>query len=369
MSETVLKDILPDVYYQHWSLLINAYRVTLKTKITKNDIAYVEKLLRKFVDWTEQLYGKQFITIKIHQLIHIPDALRNYGPLRNISAYPFEDLNGDLIDKNTATNHPIEHLHDKYTKSIFLRTILHSMRDGDGKEFHKDHPFVDYLYKYQKWKYDDSEVVLKKTWHGMNKLGEHYSYKHCKKSPWIEQYDTIMSPFKRCKYSIQFNAHEATVFEVFKIGSLKFNVNTILQKNIDSTWIIFKDSNGKTRAGSFKLGITDGSMYIIAVETFKKTFKSHTLHCVNTEDQKEILFVDVRQVVDQGVLACGGSKIALHALGSDTYSIPEQTDVPVQYSKMQDDVSYEGIRRLTSDPSNRHDFRAVSEESAVDGNL
>ena len=41
--------------------------------------------------------GEQHMTMNIHNLLHLPQVVRNLGPLWGISCFPFESANGDLL--------------------------------------------------------------------------------------------------------------------------------------------------------------------------------------------------------------------------------------------------------------------------------
>lgn len=42
------------------------------------------------------LPGKQFQTFNVHQLLHLPEVVKDLGPLWSNSCFPFEDYIGDL---------------------------------------------------------------------------------------------------------------------------------------------------------------------------------------------------------------------------------------------------------------------------------
>jgi len=42
--------------------------------------------------------GLKFQTFNVHQLLHLPEVVRDLGPLWSNSCFPFEDYNGDLRD-------------------------------------------------------------------------------------------------------------------------------------------------------------------------------------------------------------------------------------------------------------------------------
>lgn len=51
------------------------------------------------LDWQSPIHflpGKQFQTFNVHQLLHLPEVVKDLGPLWSNSCFPFEDYNGDL---------------------------------------------------------------------------------------------------------------------------------------------------------------------------------------------------------------------------------------------------------------------------------
>ena len=41
--------------------------------------------------------GERYMTINVHNLLHLPDAVRNLGPLWAHSCFAFEAANGELL--------------------------------------------------------------------------------------------------------------------------------------------------------------------------------------------------------------------------------------------------------------------------------
>ncbi len=54
-------------------------------------------MLQKFVLFVETLYGKEHMTYNIHQLVHIVQTVRNWGPLWVTSTFTYESHNGTLL--------------------------------------------------------------------------------------------------------------------------------------------------------------------------------------------------------------------------------------------------------------------------------
>lgn len=65
--------------------------VTVATSIS--NLLEIDKINNYFLT---VLSGKQFQTFNVHQLLHLPETVKDLGPLWSNSCFPFEDYNGDL---------------------------------------------------------------------------------------------------------------------------------------------------------------------------------------------------------------------------------------------------------------------------------
>ena len=116
-SLPVLHDILPDPYFTHYSLLVAAMHIMLGKTISTQRLKIGEEYLRRFYEMFSSLYGKRIrncttatmclymftlflgenaCTMNVHMLRHIPDCVRNWGPLWAYSCFSFESQNGHL---------------------------------------------------------------------------------------------------------------------------------------------------------------------------------------------------------------------------------------------------------------------------------
>lgn len=92
-SLPVLKDLLPNNYYNHWWSLVYAITIYDKEHISVQEMQYAEKAIKQFVQKTEQLYGKQLMKYNVHLLLHIPECVKSFGALWAWSAFPYESYN------------------------------------------------------------------------------------------------------------------------------------------------------------------------------------------------------------------------------------------------------------------------------------
>ena len=96
-SLPIMKDTLPDNYFQHFTLLVTAIRKLLGTSINRRDIAVSTKYLEIFCKHHALLYGDKEMTANIHSLLHLVDTVEDLGPLWVYSCFYFKSLNGLLL--------------------------------------------------------------------------------------------------------------------------------------------------------------------------------------------------------------------------------------------------------------------------------
>lgn len=52
-------------------------------------VEFAHRLIISFVEHFGQLYGRDEIVFSVHQLIHLVDEYKQFGPLDNVSGFPF----------------------------------------------------------------------------------------------------------------------------------------------------------------------------------------------------------------------------------------------------------------------------------------
>lgn len=86
----VFKNILNSDCYKHFMALNIAMTILLSNNMN-NYVDYAQNLLNYFVQNFEVLYGRHLMSFNVHGLIHISEDYKNFGPLDNIAAFPFEN--------------------------------------------------------------------------------------------------------------------------------------------------------------------------------------------------------------------------------------------------------------------------------------
>lgn len=99
-----LKDVLPELYYQHFELFVSALYLLCKTDVTVEDVDASTSKLTEFVVMTECLYGKAQMSSNVHTLLHLPKAVIVHGPLWALSCFAYESNMGHLLKLVSASN-------------------------------------------------------------------------------------------------------------------------------------------------------------------------------------------------------------------------------------------------------------------------
>lgn len=108
--------LLEEDYFQHLLLLVDAIFLLLQDSISPSDINKSSSLLVHFCTRMEALYGRRYETYNVHMLLHLPDCVRQLGPLWGTSCFWFEGYNGDL----TKLFHGTQNVDIQITHSVCI---------------------------------------------------------------------------------------------------------------------------------------------------------------------------------------------------------------------------------------------------------
>ena len=92
----VLRGVLPQADYVCWQTFVSACFFLCRREITSLDLAKVDRLMLKFCQKYEQLYGKLVITPKMHLNAHLSECVEDDGSIYGFWLFAFEQYNGTL---------------------------------------------------------------------------------------------------------------------------------------------------------------------------------------------------------------------------------------------------------------------------------
>lgn len=104
----VLINRLKHSQYLHFLTLHCAIRILCTPNLCKKYNAYAKNLLHYFVNNYRNLYGIEYVTHNVHNLIHLADDVLTYGPLDNFSAFKFENYMSKIKTMLKSSNYPLQ---------------------------------------------------------------------------------------------------------------------------------------------------------------------------------------------------------------------------------------------------------------------
>lgn len=96
-SVPCILDLMQPVYFYHYCAFLEGIYLLCQSSISPDDLKKSEQLLRYFVLMLPSLYDLRYSTINVHYLMHLPQGVRELGPLWSVSCFAFEGANGELL--------------------------------------------------------------------------------------------------------------------------------------------------------------------------------------------------------------------------------------------------------------------------------
>ncbi len=96
-SLPLLENRLTPLYLHHYSLMVCAIHILLRSHLTEIQIQAAETMLFDFYIMLPELYGINSCTLNAHCLTHLAYYVRIWGPLWTHSLFGFESMNGHLV--------------------------------------------------------------------------------------------------------------------------------------------------------------------------------------------------------------------------------------------------------------------------------
>ena len=77
-SLPVMMGLLPTEYFEHFSLLCHGIYILNSTTISTSDLNKANKLLHRFYYLFASLYSERYLTLNLHQLVHLTHNVQNW---------------------------------------------------------------------------------------------------------------------------------------------------------------------------------------------------------------------------------------------------------------------------------------------------
>lgn len=148
LGPLVLHNTVDIAVYEHFLLLHCAITILCcKVHISKFSTKFTSYLLELFIIHGEKIYGNDFCVYNVHLLSHLSEDVDIFGSLDNFSAFPFENLLGQIKHLLKSPTNPLAQICRRITENKMLITsksikedfkLLYVHNSGPLLGFHTD---------------------------------------------------------------------------------------------------------------------------------------------------------------------------------------------------------------------------------------
>ncbi|XP_043476303.1 uncharacterized protein LOC122507574 [Leptopilina heterotoma] len=140
----VLKNVLNEELYTnflalHVSLTIISSPILIKIP---GEIDYAQELIEYFITTFEIIYGKEYMSYNLHNLLHLCEDVKKYGPVDEFSAFKFENYMTTVKKKLRKTNKPLQQLARRYAEEQAVEEMNINQPDIVLKHSHFEGPLI-----------------------------------------------------------------------------------------------------------------------------------------------------------------------------------------------------------------------------------
>ncbi|KAK3918902.1 Putative nickel insertion protein [Frankliniella fusca] len=134
-SVAVLHGLLPPLYHRHYSSLVAAVQLLNAEEVSVATRTTAKELLEKFMSHFEDMYGREYMTLNFHQLLHLEKLVEELGPLWTTSCFSLESINGELLKMIHGTRFVERQIASSVNVNLALPEIIKDLKDSDANQF------------------------------------------------------------------------------------------------------------------------------------------------------------------------------------------------------------------------------------------
>lgn len=116
----VMKPVLSTNYYNHFLSLCVAIRILTDQQLCISFNSYANSLLLYFVSNYKTLYGEEYMSHNVHNLLHLSNDVQTFGALDNFSCFKYENHMQIIKQKLHQSGAPLEELSNRIHEELQL---------------------------------------------------------------------------------------------------------------------------------------------------------------------------------------------------------------------------------------------------------
>lgn len=241
LGPVILKEVLQTEVYQHFLLLFCAITICSSTKY-KIFLNIADELVSEYLEKYIEIYGIDSITSNVHNLCHMIDDVKVFGPLPSFSCYPFENALHEIKMLLRSGNKPLSQAAKRLTEisdSEFVKGNFSKMYpiintrscvniDSNAKYLNKIQLPNGYVLKTDERNnfvlLENSKVIEIMSFINVDKELRFYG------KPILELIDFFEIPFKSSRINIYTSFGKKGIAEYYKVKEIKCKMIRLFYK-------------------------------------------------------------------------------------------------------------------------------------------
>ena len=130
----ILTHFLPSDYVHHLALLVTTMHIFLSTEITAEQASEADRMLHLCCELIPTLYMKELCTYNMHNLLHMTECVRRFGPLWCYSSFGFENFNWFLKKHCHGTRNVLPQMIDSLSAHQSLPFIQSELKTTENEK-------------------------------------------------------------------------------------------------------------------------------------------------------------------------------------------------------------------------------------------
>nr|CAI5856859.1 unnamed protein product [Callosobruchus analis] len=119
----VLKSVISGKVYNHFLSLVVSIRLLCEKNQNISNVNYAQQLLVYFVQKFPYIFGTEYVTYNVHNLIHLAEDVKTHGSLDSFSAFQFENHMFEIKKQLKSSRLPLQQLHNRIKERMDMRHI------------------------------------------------------------------------------------------------------------------------------------------------------------------------------------------------------------------------------------------------------
>jgi hypothetical protein len=119
-----LQNLLPKQLYDNFMLLSVSMTILLSARWCEQYADSANSFLITFVNHFIGLFGEDMVSYNVHGLVHLTNEAKKFGPLDNVSSFPFENFLGMLKRLIRKPNFPLQQVIRRLSENHRLKFVV-----------------------------------------------------------------------------------------------------------------------------------------------------------------------------------------------------------------------------------------------------